>query len=34
MIDVEAVSADLANGVLTVTLPKMPEPPLRRIEVR
>ena len=34
MIDVEAVSADLANGVLTVTLPKIPEPPLRRIEVR
>ncbi len=33
-IDAEAVSADLTDGVLTVTLPKMPEPPLRKIEVR
>jgi HSP20 family protein len=34
MIEVDGVSADLTNGVLTVTLPKKPEPPLRRIEVR
>jgi HSP20 family protein len=33
-IDIDAVSADLTNGVLTVTLPKIPEPPLRKIEVR
>jgi HSP20 family protein len=33
-IDIDAVSADLTNGVLTVTLPKVPEPPLRKIEVR
>lgn len=33
-IDVDAVSADLANGVLTVTLPKVPAAPLRRIEVQ
>jgi len=33
-VDVDGVSADLTNGVLTVTLPKMPDPPLRRIEVR
>lgn len=33
-IDVDAVSADLANGVLTVTLPKGPAPPLRKIEVQ
>lgn len=33
-IDAEAVSADLTNGVLTVTLPKTPQPPLRKIEVR
>jgi HSP20 family molecular chaperone IbpA len=33
-IEVNAVSADLANGVLTITLPKMPAPPLRKIEVR
>ena len=33
-IDVDAVSADLTDGVLTVTLPKMPKPPLRKIEVR
>jgi HSP20 family protein len=33
-IDVDAVSADLANGVLTITLPKVPAAPLRRIEVQ
>jgi HSP20 family protein len=33
-IDVERVSADLADGVLTVTLPKVPSAPTRRIEVR
>ncbi|HEU4688457.1 MAG TPA: Hsp20/alpha crystallin family protein [Vicinamibacterales bacterium] len=33
-IDVERVSADLSNGVLSVTLPKMPPSPARRIEVR
>jgi HSP20 family protein len=33
-IDMEAVSADLANGVLTVTLPKIPAAPIRKIEVR
>lgn len=33
-IDAEAVSADLNNGVLTVTLPKAPPPPIRTIEVR
>jgi len=33
-IDVDAVSADLINGVLTVNLPKSPAPPLRKIEVR
>jgi HSP20 family protein len=33
-IDVEGVSADLLNGVLTVTLPKVPSAPTRRIEVR
>jgi HSP20 family protein len=33
-IAVEAVSADLTNGVLTVILPKMPSPPIRKIEVR
>ncbi len=33
-IDTEAVSADLTNGVLTVTLPKAAPPPARKIEVR
>jgi HSP20 family protein len=32
-IDVEQVSADLADGVLTVTLPKVPPPPARKIQV-
>jgi HSP20 family protein len=33
-VDPERVSADLNDGVLTITLPKVPEPPARRIEVR
>ena len=33
-IDAERVSADLADGVLTVTLPKVAPPPPRRIAVR
>jgi HSP20 family protein len=33
-VDIDAVSADLSNGVLTVTLPKIPPAPLRRIEVQ
>ncbi len=33
-IDVDAVSADLSNGVLTVTLPKAAPAPSRNIEVR
>ena len=33
-IDIEAVTADLSEGVLTVTLPKVPPAPLRTIEVR
>jgi HSP20 family protein len=33
-IDVERVSADLADGVLTVTLPKAPPPPARKIQVQ
>jgi len=33
-IDTEAVSADLADGVLTITLPKAPPPTARKIEVR
>lgn len=33
-IDVAGVAADLSNGVLTVTLPKIPASPLRTIEVR
>jgi HSP20 family protein len=33
-IDVEAVSADLTDGVLTIKVPKEPPPPPRRIEVK
>jgi len=33
-IDVERVTADLADGVLTVSLPKVPPPPARRIQVK
>jgi HSP20 family protein len=33
-IDADAISADLSQGVLTVTLRKVPPPPARRIEVR
>jgi HSP20 family protein len=33
-IDTEAVSADLALGILTITLPKAAPPPPRKIEVR
>ena len=33
-IDVAGVTADLTNGVLTVTLPKIPPVPPRKIEVR
>ena len=33
-IDVEHVAADLADGVLTVTLPKVPPAPARKIEVQ
>lgn len=33
-VDVEAISADLVDGVLTITLPKLVPPPARRIEVR
>ena len=33
-IDTDAVSADLADGVLTITLPKAAPPPPRKIEVR
>ncbi|MEX1128262.1 MAG: Hsp20/alpha crystallin family protein [Vicinamibacterales bacterium] len=33
-IDVEHVTADLTDGVLTVTLPKVPAAPRRTIEVR
>jgi HSP20 family protein len=32
-IDVERAAADLSDGVLTITLPKAPLPPARRIEV-
>jgi HSP20 family protein len=32
-VDPSRVGAELANGVLTVTLPKMPESPARKIEV-
>jgi HSP20 family protein len=33
-IDVERVSADLTNGVLSVILPKTPQPMARRIDVK
>jgi HSP20 family protein len=33
-VDVDGVSADLVEGVLTITLPKVVPPPARRIEVR
>lgn len=33
-IDVNGVAADLASGILTITLPKTDAPPPRRIEVR
>ena len=33
-IDVERVTADLADGVLTVTLPKVPPAPRRKNDVR
>jgi len=33
-IDTDRVTADLTDGVLTVTLPKIPPPPPRKIEVR
>jgi HSP20 family protein len=33
-IDVEGVTADLADGVLTITLPKVPPSPARRIQVK
>jgi HSP20 family protein len=33
-IDVEDVTADLTDGVLTITLPKVAPPPARRISVR
>jgi HSP20 family protein len=33
-IDGDRIAADLSDGVLTVTLPKVPPPPPRKIEVR
>jgi HSP20 family protein len=33
-IDIERVTADLTEGVLTVSLPKVPPPPARKIEVK
>ena len=33
-IDIERVTADLTDGVLTVSLPKVTPPPARKIEVR
>ena len=33
-IDVDRMTADLADGVLTITLPKVPPPPARKIHVQ
>ena len=33
-IDGDRITADLSDGVLTVTVPKVPPPPARKIEVR
>jgi HSP20 family protein len=33
-IDADRVTADLAAGVLTIAIPKIPPPPARKIEVR
>jgi HSP20 family protein len=33
-IDIERVAADLNDGVLTITMPKVPAPPARRISVK
>jgi HSP20 family protein len=33
-IQTDGVAADLTDGVLTITLPKIPAPPVRKIEVR
>jgi HSP20 family protein len=33
-IDVDRMTADLADGVLTITLPKVPPPPARKIQVQ
>jgi HSP20 family protein len=33
-IDADSVTADLAAGVLTISIPKVPPPPARKIEVR
>jgi HSP20 family protein len=33
-IDADGIAADLANGVLTITLPKLPPVPRRKIDVR
>jgi HSP20 family protein len=33
-IDVDGVTADLSDGVLTIALPKVPPPPARRITVK
>jgi len=33
-IDADRITADLANGVLTISIPKVQPPPPRRIEVR
>jgi len=32
-VDIDRVSADLARGVLSITLPKAPQPAARRVEV-